>query len=129
MPDASKILAVRIRAAEEFGGLLRLREGMEIDDAINGVIVCLHGYPVAEGTHVVADMNVAVRLNAREDSLFRHDCSPWLGFVEWAVFESKKKSGAKPDGERVGGEARGIRVWATTTSESACFASPRGYHG
>ena len=46
-------------------------EGVQVDDAEEGVVVVLVRHPLAEGAEVVADVRRAGRLDAREDPLHR----------------------------------------------------------
>ena len=52
----------------QFFGLLVDRDGVQIDDAEDAFVVVLNLYPVPEGTEIIADMEVAGRLNARQDA-------------------------------------------------------------
>ena len=49
-------------------GLLGDGEGVEVDDAVEGVVLVLAGDPVAQRPEVVAEVDVAGGLDAREDA-------------------------------------------------------------
>jgi hypothetical protein len=56
------------RLGREVGGIPREGQGVEVDDAIEGVVLVLELDPVAQGAHVVAQVHVTRRLDSREHS-------------------------------------------------------------
>ena len=52
----------------KLGGLPRQRQRVQIDDAVEGVVLVLELDPVPQGTHVVAEVDVTRRLDPREHS-------------------------------------------------------------
>lgn len=52
------------RGLAQFLGVLAHGDGMQIDDAVDAVVVVLHLHPLTQRTHVVADGQFAGRLRA-----------------------------------------------------------------
>ena len=65
----------RVAAGQE-GGVVVEGQGVEVDDAEEGVVVVLVGDPVAERPQVVAEVEVTARLHPRQDP--GHGV-PWYG--------------------------------------------------
>ena len=65
-PMANSIAASSHRALADDAGLLRDRQGVEVDDAVERVDLVLAGDPVPQRAQVVAQMDVTGRLDARE---------------------------------------------------------------
>jgi hypothetical protein len=59
---------LRQRVGGELGRVVLLGHGVEVDDAVDGVIRLLVGHPVAHGPEVVAQMRFACRLDSGEDA-------------------------------------------------------------
>src|SRR6516162_11916304 len=57
------------RGGAQFGRILRLSERMQVDDAEDAVVVILQRDPVADRPEVIAEMQVAGRLDAGEDAV------------------------------------------------------------
>src|SRR6516225_10454498 len=57
------------RRGAQLGWILRQGQGVQVDDAENAVVVVLQGDPVADGAEIVAEMQVAGRLNAGKDAV------------------------------------------------------------
>src|SRR3989442_16006639 len=55
------------RLAPELAGIRRSRECVQVDDAVERVVLVLVGDPVAYRAQVVAEVDVAGRLDARKD--------------------------------------------------------------
>ena len=84
-------VAGRVDAAGEEGGghlaggggegfrVLELGDGVEVDDAIEAVVVLLEGDPVADGAEVVAEGGDAGGLDAGEDALHGGRCRGGAG--------------------------------------------------
>ena len=53
----------------EFLGVPGQGQGVQVDDAIEGIVLVLEVNPMLEGAEVVAEMGVAGRLDAAEDPL------------------------------------------------------------
>ena len=58
----------------ELSGVLRDREGMQIDHAEDGVGLVLIGDPMAQRSEKVAELNRTGGLNAREDTSHERRC-------------------------------------------------------
>jgi hypothetical protein len=56
--------------ARSFAGLLVDRDGVQIDDAEDALVIVLDAHPVLEGAQVVADVQISGWLHAGEDSCF-----------------------------------------------------------
>ena len=54
----------------ELGRILIDGDGMQVDDAIDAIVVVLDFRPILEGSEVVSDVRAAGRLNARKNSCF-----------------------------------------------------------
>ena len=67
-PAASRSRAVVEGPAAQLGRVDLQGQGVEVDDAVEGVVVVLVGHPVANGAQVVPQMEVAAGLDAGEDS-------------------------------------------------------------
>ena len=55
------------RARPEHGRVDLERQGVEVDDAVERVVVVLVGHPLADGAQVVPQMEITGRLHARKD--------------------------------------------------------------
>ena len=64
MPDASSSAASVSTLARQLLGLVRLRERVQIDDAVEAAILVLQLDPVLHRAEVVADVKAARRLDA-----------------------------------------------------------------
>ena len=53
-------------------GVLGQRQRVQIDNAVDRVVLVLHANPVAQCTEIVPDMDVASRLNSRKDPFTCH---------------------------------------------------------
>ena len=62
------------RVASQNLRVLRQGQGVQVDDAEDALELLLLGHPVAQGTQIVAQMQLAGRLHAREDAV--HWSSP-----------------------------------------------------
>src|SRR5207237_5256215 len=49
--------------------ILRLCQGMQVDDTEDAVEVALQRHPIADGAEIVAEMQIAGRLDAGEDAI------------------------------------------------------------
>ena len=54
----------------QLGGLLVDRDGVQIDDAEDALVVVLDAHPILERAQVIADVQISGRLHAGEDSCF-----------------------------------------------------------
>ena len=54
----------------QLGRILIHRDGVQIDDAPDALVVALNFHPVLQGSQIVADVQIAGRLNAGEDAFF-----------------------------------------------------------
>ena len=59
-------------ALAELLRVLRHGDGVQVDDAVDGFEIILQRHPVPDRAKIIAEMQVACRLDAREDPLFRH---------------------------------------------------------
>src|SRR5690606_14620620 len=57
------------RAASQFGRVLPHRERVHVDDAVEAVEAFLQLHPVPDGAEIVAEMQVAGRLDAGKDAV------------------------------------------------------------
>jgi hypothetical protein len=57
-------LSVQVRRCDRHG------DGVQVDDAIDGLVLVLEPYPVSERPEIVADVHVARRLDAGEHLVF-----------------------------------------------------------
>src|SRR5581483_6569595 len=65
--------------ARQFGRLLPYRDGVQVDHAIDAVVAFLQLDEPGDGTEIVAEMQIAGRLYAREHALFEcHRGTPCL---------------------------------------------------
>ena len=60
------------RQRRERGGVIRLRDGMQVDDAEQAFVLGLQPYPVLHGAEVVADVQLAGGLDAAEYAFRGH---------------------------------------------------------
>ena len=63
-------------ARAQLGGLLPLGDGMQVDDAEDARVIVLQPHPVPDRAQVVAEMQIAGGLDAREDAV--HGGAPSL---------------------------------------------------
>ena len=61
----------RARARRHLRGLVRLRDRVVVDDAIEAAVLPLQRHPVPDGAQVVAEVQLARRLDTREHRLHR----------------------------------------------------------
>ena len=73
MPAARKMAAISSILLLSSFGYWYNRDRVQVHDAENALVVVLDPHPVLERPQVVADMQVAGRLNAGKDSLFHGD--------------------------------------------------------
>ena len=59
------------RVVAQLFGVLPNRDGMQIDHAVNALVVVLQIHEIADRTQIVAQMQIAGGLHARKDA--RHD--------------------------------------------------------
>ena len=67
-----------VDAAAQGGGILRHGDGVQINDAEHALGFILHAHPVADGAQIIAQVQIAGGLNARENPLhafFRFTCA------------------------------------------------------
>ena len=57
------------RAGPQLGGILRLRQRMQVDDAEDALIVLLQRDPVQNRAEIIAEVEVAGRLDAGKDAV------------------------------------------------------------
>ena len=65
--------------------VLRHGDGMQVDDAVDGFKIILQRHPVPDRTKIVAEMQIACRLDTRKDPLFRHGKKACHGRAPWSV--------------------------------------------
>ena len=65
-PQATSIVAIVERLVPQLGGVVGEREGVEVDDAVVGLVLVLVDRPVPDRAQVVADVGLTARLDARE---------------------------------------------------------------
>ena len=70
MPAARNSAAISSIFGLQFGGVLVDRDGVQVDDAVDALVVVLDPHPVLQRTQIVADVQIAGRLDAGEDSCF-----------------------------------------------------------
>ena len=66
-PPPGGLGASRAVRARSDGGVVVEGQGVEVDDAEEGVVVVLVGHPVPEGAQVVAEVEVTARLHPGQD--------------------------------------------------------------
>ena len=59
------------RLAREQPGILRLGDGVQVDHAIEALVVVLQAREVADRAEIIAEMEIAGRLHAGQDAAFQ----------------------------------------------------------
>ena len=54
----------------QLGGVLVERDGVQVDDAEDALVVVLDAHPILERSQVISDVKISGRLHAGEDSCF-----------------------------------------------------------
>src|ERR1700757_192502 len=79
------------RRGAQFGGVLRLGQRMQVDDAEDALVIVLQRDPVADRTEVIAEMQVAGWLDAGEDAVHRSSNA-----LRWPRCYRRSKAPVKP---------------------------------
>jgi len=80
-------------------GVLRLGQRVQVDNAEDALVIVLQRDPVANGTEIIAEMQVAGRLNAGKDTIHRTPNSITIGAVTAAWRRRSSRLPAQPPQE------------------------------
>ena len=117
--------------ARSSAGVLVNRDGVQVDDAENALVIVLDAHPVLERAQIISDVQIAGRLHAGEDSCF-HGKGMGVNSIVSNFEVDRGKAGLRRRRPGSPGGPRGVRAFRAAGrahSRARRGASSRGWCG